>query len=182
MSKQKLLLIDGNSILNRAYFAMPMFNDSQGRNVNAVFGFVNILLKALDDYSPDKLIVAFDLRGKNFRKDIYPEYKANRTGMPDELAAQMPILHELLALMKVTVAEKGGVEADDIIGTVSSAFDGDSYIVSGDRDMFQLVSNKVTVLYTKRGVTEVEVITPDTLREKYGLTPEQVIESGAEVC
>ena len=176
MSKQKLLLIDGNSILNRAYFAMPMFNDSLGRNVNAVFGFVNILLKALDDYSPDKLIVAFDLRGKNFRKDIYPAYKANRTGMPDELAAQMPILHELLALMKVTVAEKGGVEADDIIGTVSSAFDGDSYIVSGDRDMFQLVSNKVTVLYTKRGVTEVEVITPDTLREKYGLTPEQVIE------
>lgn len=176
MSKQKLLLIDGNSILNRAYFAMPMMNDSEGRNVNAVFGFVNILIKALQDYTPDKLVVAFDLRGKNFRKEIYPEYKANRTGMPDDLAAQMPILHELLAAMKVTVVEKGGVEADDIIGTISSAFDGDSYIVSGDRDMFQLVSDNVTVLFTKRGVTEVDVITPESLMANYSLTPAQVIE------
>lgn len=176
MTKQKLLLIDGNSIINRAYFAMPMLNDSDGRNVNAVFGFMSILLKALQDYTPDKLVVAFDLRGKNFRKEIYPEYKANRSGMPDDLAAQMPILHELLALMKVTVVEKGGVEADDIIGTISSAFDGDSYIVSGDRDMFQLVSDNVTVLFTKRGVTEVEVITPDSLMTNYSLTPAQVIE------
>lgn len=176
MSKQKLLLIDGNSILNRAYFAMPMMNDSEGRNVNAVYGFVNILLKVLQDHSPDKLVVAFDLRGKNFRKEIYPEYKANRTGMPDDLAAQMPILHELLAAMKITVVEKGGVEADDIIGTISSAFDGYSYIVSGDRDMFQLVSDRVTVLFTKRGVTDVEVVTPQSLMANYSLTPEQVIE------
>lgn len=176
MSKQKLLLIDGNSILNRAYFAMPMMNDSEGRNVNAVYGFVNILLKALQDYAPNKLVVAFDLRGKNFRKEIYPEYKANRSGMPDDLAAQMPILHELLSAMKVTVAEKGGVEADDIIGTISSSFDGESYIVSGDRDMFQLVSDNVTVLFTKRGVTDVEVVTPASLSANYGLTPKQVIE------
>ncbi len=176
MSKQKLLLIDGNSILNRAYFAMPMMNDSEGRNVNAVYGFVNILLKALQDYTPNKLVVAFDLRGKNFRKEIYPDYKANRSGMPDDLAAQMPILHELLSAMKVTVAEKGGVEADDIIGTISSSFDGESYIVSGDRDMFQLVSDNVTVLFTKRGVTDVEVVTPMSLSANYGLTPKQVIE------
>ena len=176
MSKQKLLLIDGNSILNRAYFAMPMMNDSEGRNVNAVYGFVNILLKALQDYEPDKLVVAFDLHGKNFRKEIYPEYKATRAGMPDDLAAQMPVLHELLAAMKVTVVEKGGIEADDIIGTISSAFDGYSYIVSGDRDMFQLVSNNVTVLFTRRGVTDVEVITPLSLMSNYGLTPQQVIE------
>lgn len=176
MSRQKLLLIDGNSVLNRAYFAMPMMNDSDGRNVNAVYGFVNILFKALQDYSPDKLIVAFDIKGKNFRKEIYPEYKANRAGMPDDLAAQMPILHRLLATMKVTVVEKGGIEADDIIGTISSAFDGDSYIVSGDRDMFQLVSDSVTVLFTKRGVTDVEVVTPSSLGSNYGLTPPQVIE------
>ncbi len=176
MSKQKLLLIDGNSILNRAYFAMPMMNDSEGRNVNAVYGFVNILLKALQEYTPNKLVVAFDLRGKNFRKEIYPDYKANRSGMPDDLAAQMPILHELLSAMKVTVAEKGGVEADDIIGTISSSFDGESYIVSGDRDMFQLVSDNVTVLFTKRGVTDVEVVTPMSLSANYGLTPKQVIE------
>ncbi len=174
MSEQKLLLIDGNSILNRAYFALPMMNDAQGRNVNAVYGFVNILLKVLSDLAPDKLIVAFDMRGHNFRKDIYPEYKANRHGMPDDLAAQLPILHELLAAMRIEVAEKPGVEADDIIGTVSKAFDGKSFIVSGDRDMFQLVNDKVTVLYTKKGVTDVETITPETLKSNYDLTPAQV--------
>ena len=109
MSQQKLLLIDGNSIINRAYFAMPPLNDSEGRNVNAVYGFINILLKVLADYSPDKLIVAFDMRGHNFRKDIYPEYQANRHGMPDDLAAQMPILHDLLHSMNVAVVEKAGV-------------------------------------------------------------------------
>ena len=176
MAKQKLLLIDGNSILNRAYFAMPVLNDKDGRNVNAVYGFTNILLKVLSDYAPDKLIVAFDMRGHNFRKDIYPEYKANRHGMPDDLAAQMPILHELLATLGVSVVEKAGVEADDIIGTISKSFEGDSIIVSGDRDMLQLVSDKVTVLLTKKGVTEVETVTPDVLKSTYGLTPQQVIE------
>ena len=176
MSKQTLLLIDGNSILNRAYFAMPALNDKEGRNVNAVYGFVNILMKALADYKPNKLIVAFDMRGHNFRKDIYPEYKANRHGMPDDLAAQMPILHDLLKALRIAVVERAGVEADDIIGTISSAFDGDSLIVSGDRDMLQLVSDKVTVLLTKKGVTEVERVTPDVLKSSYGLTPGQVIE------
>ena len=176
MAKQRLLLIDGNSILNRAYFALPAMNDSEGRNTNAVYGFINILLKVLSDYAPDKLVVAFDMRGHNFRKDIYPEYKANRHGMPDDLAAQMPVLHDLLAAMKVAVVEKGGVEADDIIGTICKDFDGDSYIVSGDRDMLQLVSDKTTVLLTKKGVTEVEVLNPETLKSTYNLTPSQIIE------
>lgn len=172
----KLLLIDGNSILNRAYFALPPLNASDGRNVNAVYGFMNILLKVVADYAPEKLVVAFDMRGHNFRKDIYPEYKANRKGMPDDLAQQMPVLHDLLAEMQVTVVEKAGVEADDIIGTITADFDGESFIVSGDRDMLQLVSDKVTVLLTKRGVTEVESVTPETLRTNYGMTPAQVIE------
>ena len=172
----KLLLIDGNSIINRAYFAIQPLNDVEGRNVNAVYGFANILFKAIKDYSPDKLVVAFDLRGHNFRKDLYPEYKANRKGMPDDLAAQMPILHQLLSLMNVTVVEKAGVEADDIIGTLSRSHDGQSFILSGDRDMFQLVSDRVTVLFTKRGVTDVESVTPTTLKENYGLTPSQVVE------
>lgn len=176
MAKQKLLLIDGNSILNRAYFAIRPLNDQHGRNVNAVYGFINILLKALSDYAPDKLVVAFDMRGHNFRKDIYPEYKANRHGMPDDLAAQMPILHDLLHAMHISVVEKPGVEADDIIGTISKVFDGESYIVSGDRDMLQLVSDKVTVLLTKKGVTDVEVVNPETLKSIYNLTPYQVIE------
>lgn len=176
MAREKLLLIDGNSIVNRAYFAMPALNDKSGSNVNAVYGFVNILIKALSEYKPDKLVVAFDKRGHNFRKDLYPEYKANRTGMPDDLARQMPILHELLNKLRVKIVEQAGVEADDIIGTLAASFDGDSYVVSGDRDMFQLVSDKVTVLFTKRGVSDVEMITPQTLRENYRLTPRQVIE------
>ena len=177
MAKQKLLLIDGNSIVNRAYFAIRQpLTDAEGRNTNAIYGFVNILLKALADYAPDKLVVAFDMRGHNFRKDIYPEYKANRHGMPDDWAAQMPVLHELLAAMKVTVVEKAGVEADDIIGTISANNDYDTYVVSGDRDMLQLVSDKVTVLLTKKGITEVEVVNPETLKTIYNLTPYQVIE------
>ncbi len=176
MTKQKLLLIDGNSILNRAYFALPPLNDKDGNNVNAVYGFMNVLIKAVDDYKPDKLIVAFDKRGHNFRKDIYPEYKANRTGMPEDLFRQTPVLHELLSIMNITVVEEAGVEADDIIGTISAAFDGDSFIVSGDRDMFQLVSDRITVLFTRRGVTDVETVTPDTLMKNYNLMPKQVIE------
>ena len=172
----KLLLIDGNSIINRAYFALPPLNDKEGRNVNAVYGFVNILFKVVQDFAPDKLVVAFDKRGHNFRKDIYPEYKANRKGMPDDLANQMPVLHQLLQVMQVTVAEKEGVEADDIIGTITQNFDGESFIVSGDRDMFQLVSDKITVLFTKRGVTDVEKVTPEVLKTSYNLTPSQVVE------
>ena len=172
----KILLIDGNSILNRAYFALPALNDKQGRNVNAVFGFINIMLKVCQDYAPDKLVVAFDMRGHNFRKDIYPEYKANRKGMPDDLAMQMPVLHDLLAKMSVTVVEKAGVEADDIIGTITMDNGYENYVVSGDRDMLQLVSPSVTVLLTKRGVTEVESVDPETLKSVYNLTPSQVIE------
>ena len=176
MSKQKLLLIDGNSILNRAFFALPFLSDNQGRNVNAVYGFLNIFLKCIQDYTPDKVVVAFDMRGHNFRKDLYIEYKANRKGMPDDLAAQMPVLEEILNLMKVAVVKKAGVEADDIIGTISSHFDGESIIISGDRDMLQLVSDNVTVLLTKRGVTEVETVNPAYLQEVYHLTPKQIIE------
>ena len=95
---QKLILIDGNSLLNRAYFALPPMNDSQGRNVNAVYGFTNLLLKVLADYQPTNLAVTFDKRGDNFRKALYADYKANRKGMPDDLAEQMPILQNLLTM------------------------------------------------------------------------------------
>lgn len=176
MSEQKLMLIDGNSIINRAFFAIPPLNDSQGRNVNAVYGFISILLKAISDQKPNKLIVAFDKKGKNFRKELYPEYKANRKGMPEDLAAQLPILHELLDAMHVAVVEKAGIEADDIIGTICTAYDGTSVIVSGDRDMLQLVSEKTTVLLTKKGVTEVEENNPISITANYRLTPSQIVD------
>ena len=176
MNNQKLMLIDGNSVLNRAFFALPPLNDKDGKNVNAVYGFVNILLKIISTYQPDKLIVAFDKHGHNFRKDIYADYKATRKKMSDDLAAQVPVLHDLLKLMQVQIVEKAGVEADDILGTISRAFDGYSYIVSGDKDMLQLITDKTTVLLTKRGVTDVDSVDIDNISEKFGMRPLQVID------
>mgnify|MGYP004642814689 FL=1 len=176
MNNQKLMLIDGNSVLNRAFFALPPLNDKDGKNVNAVYGFVNILLKIISTYQPDKLIVAFDKHGHNFRKDIYADYKATRKKMSDDLAAQVPVLHDLLKLMQVQIVEKAGVEADDILGTISRAFDGHSYIVSGDKDMLQLITDKTTVLLTKRGVTDVDSVDIDNISEKFGMRPSQVID------
>ena len=176
MNNQKLMLIDGNSVLNRAFFALPPLNDKDGKNVNAVYGFVNILLKIISTYQPDKLIVAFDKHGHNFRKDIYADYKATRKKMSDDLAAQVPVLHDLLKLMQVQIVEKAGVEADDILGTISRAFDGHSYIVSGDKDMLQLITDKTTGLLTKRGVTDVDSVDIDNISEKFGMRPLQVID------
>ena len=176
MNTKKLMLIDGNSVLNRAFFALPPMNDKNGHNVNAVYGFVNIFLKLVDTYHPDKMIVAFDKHGHNFRKDIYPEYKATRKKMSDDLAEQVPVIHDLLAAMKVQIVEKAGVEADDIIGTIARAYDGQSYIVSGDRDMLQLVSDKTTLMLTKRGVTDVDCVDETNIVEKFGFTPQQVVE------
>lgn len=173
---QKLILIDGNSLLNRAYFALPPMNDNQGRNVNAVYGFTNLLLKVLADYNPTNLAVTFDKRGDNFRKALYADYKANRKGMPDDLAQQMPILQDLLSTMGVKVVQSAGIEADDLIGSLAKKFAVPTLIVSGDKDLFQLVNDTTTVLLTKKGITEVETITPQSLLDNYGLTPRQVIE------
>lgn len=172
----KLTLIDGNSILNRAYYAIPPLNDKQGRNVNAVYGFTNILLKVISDYKPTHLAVAFDMKGKNFRHELFSDYKANRKGMPDDLAQQMPILHDLLKTMQITIVEKVGAEADDIIGTLSKRFSSDTLIVTGDRDLLQLVDDSTTVLLTKKGITEVEKVDTNYLQEVYHLTPKQIIE------
>lgn len=172
----KLLLIDGNSLINRAYFALPPLNDSDGNNVNAVYGFVNLLLSALTNYAPTHLIVAFDAGGKNFRKDIYPDYKANRKGMPNDLAGQLPILINLLEHMNVKIVMHKGIEADDIIGTLVTKLDIDSIVVTGDRDMLQLVDNNTSVVLTKKGLQEVELVNPDTLQANYQLTSSQIIE------
>jgi len=174
---ERLLLIDGNSILNRAYFALPPLNTKDGVNVNAVYGFINMLIKAIDEYKPTHVAVAFDKKGENFRKKLFEGYKANRKGMPDDLAAQMPVIHDVLSSMDIKILEKAGVEADDIIGTVSRMLDMQSYIIiSGDRDMLQLVDATTTVALTKRGITDVEINDENSIMENYGLTPRQIIE------
>ena len=157
---EKLVLIDGNSLLNRAFYATPVFTTKSGMPTNAIFGFVKLLLKIIGDVNPKYLVVAFDLKAPTFRHKMYDGYKATRKGMPDELAAQVEPLKGLLSAMKIAMCSKEGLEADDIIGTLSKKFDVHSYIYTGDRDSFQLVDDKTDVYFTKRGVSDVFLYLP----------------------
>ena len=174
--KETFVLIDGNSLLNRAYYAIPPLNSAEGKNVNAVYGFINILLKVLSEIKPRYLAIAFDRRGKNFRHQIYSQYKATRKGMPDDLALQMPILFEILDEMKIRRYGELGVEADDVIGTIAKKFNEKFIVVSGDRDLLQLVDNNIDVWLTKKGITEVEVVTEKNIKELYELSPNQIVD------
>lgn len=171
----KLLLLDSNSLVNRAYFAMPALTDPTGRPTGGIFGFVNMLVKLIAEEKPTHIACAFDVHAPTFRHKQYAEYKAGRKPMAEELRAQIPLLKELLDKMKIKVVELAGYEADDILGTLSLEADCPTIVVSGDKDVLQLVSDKVTVLHTKRGITDVIRYTPERLAEE-GLTPNQVPE------
>lgn len=173
---EKLVLIDGNSLLNRAFYATPIFTTRSGMPTNAIFGFVKLLFKILDGDKPDYLIVAFDLKAPTFRHKMYTEYKATRKGMPDDLAVQLEPLKSLLKAMKVAMCSKEGLEADDVIGTLSAKFDVHSYIYTGDRDSFQLVDDKTDVYYTKRGVSDLLKLNINNFKEETGLSPSQIID------
>ncbi len=173
---EKLVLIDGNSLLNRAYYATPIFSTRSGMPTNAIFGFIKLLFKILDDIKPEYLIVAFDLKAPTFRHKMYTEYKANRKGMPDDLAAQVEPLKNLLVAMKIATCSKEGVEADDIIGTLSNKFDVHSYIYTGDRDSFQLVDGKTDVHYTKKGVSDLLKLNAENFKSELGIEPKQIID------
>ena len=172
----KLVLIDGNSLLNRAYYATPVFSTRSGMPTNAIFGFVKLLFKILDDIKPEYLIVAFDLKAPTFRHKMYDGYKANRKDMPEDLAVQIEPLKNLLSAMKICICTKEGVEADDIIGTLSNKFDVHSYIYTGDRDSFQLVDNKTDVHFTRRGVSDLQKLNIDNFKSETGLEPSQIID------
>ena len=180
----KLVLIDGNSILNRAFYGImgsKMLTTKDGKYTNAVYGFLAILFKVLEDTKPGYIAVAFDLKAPTARHKMYEGYKANRKGMPNELAEQMPIVKEILTAMNITIIEKETYEADDILGTLSKKAEKegmDVVIVSGDRDTFQLASNKVTIRipHTKVGKTEVDYFDEKAIIEKYGVKPIQLIE------
>ena len=181
---KKIVLIDGNSILNRAFYGImgnKMLMTPDGKYTNAVYGFLAILFKVLEDIEPEYLMVTFDLKAPTARHKMYDGYKATRKGMPNELAEQMPILKDILHLMNITIIEKEGYEADDVLGTVSKKAEKEGFdvtIVSGDRDTFQLTSNKIKVRipHTKMGKTETEVFDENAVIEKYGVTPKQLIE------
>ena len=151
MEKQeKLVLIDGNSLINRAFYALPLLSNSNGEYSNAVYGFCNILFKIIEQEQPKYMAVAFDVGLPTFRHELFAEYKAGRKKMPDELAMQLPILKNLLKNMNIKVFEQPGIEADDLIGTLAKKFDVKTIIVSGDRDLFQLVDDTTSVWF---GVT-----------------------------
>ena len=178
MATKKLLLIDGHSMAYRAFFALPAenFTTAQGQHTNAIYGFATMLISLLKDEKPTHVAVAFDVSRKTFRSEIFPEYKANRAKTPDEFRSQMSYLHELVKGFGINQFEIEGFEADDIIATITKRAEKEGaevLICTGDRDSFQLVTKQTTVLYPKRGVSEMARMTPDAVQEKYGMSPEQ---------
>ena len=173
----KLLVIDGNSILNRAFYGIRLLSNKKGMFTNAITGFFNIYLKLISGFNPDCAAVAFDLKAPTFRHNMFDGYKAGRKGMPEELAMQLPVVKELLRAMGVKVVECEGYEADDILGTLSAEFEKNGHeciIATGDRDSFQLVTDKVTV---NLAATKEDILyTPEKIFEVYGVKPLQMIE------
>lgn len=177
-TQKRLLLIDGHSMAYRAFFALPAenFTTAQGQHTNAIYGFATMLISLLKDEKPTHVAVAFDVSRKTFRTEIFPEYKANRAKTPDEFRSQMSYLHELVKGFGINQFEIEGYEADDIIATITKRAEKEGaevLICTGDRDSFQLVTPQTTVLYPKRGVSEMARMTPDAVQEKYGMSPDQ---------
>jgi len=177
-AKSRVLLIDGHSMAYRAFFALPAenFTTAQGQHTNAIYGFATMLISLLKEEKPSHVAVAFDVSRKTFRTEIFPEYKANRAKTPDEFRSQMSYLHELVAGFGITQFEVEGYEADDILATITKRAEKEGaeiLICTGDRDSFQLVSEATTVLYPKRGVSEMARMTPDAVQEKYGMSADQ---------
>ena len=173
----KLILIDGNSLLNRAYYAMAVFSTKDGLPTNGIFGFVKLLFKILEDEKPRYLVVTFDVHEPTFRHKMYADYKATRKPMPEDLVVQVPVLKELLTAMDIRILEKAGYEADDLIGTLSRAFpETETLIYTGDRDSYQLIDEHTSVCMTRRGVSDVDRLTQDNFYIKEGITPAQVID------
>ena len=173
----RLLLIDGHSVAYRAFFALPVenFSTTTGQHTNAVFGFTSMLINVLRDEKPTHVGVAFDVSRKTFRSEEYADYKGNRSKSPAEFTGQISLIKDVLEALGVTTFEKDGFEADDIIGTLTTqatAAGMEVLICTGDRDAFQLVSDATTVLYPRKGVSDLARFTPTAVEEKYGVTPD----------
>lgn len=178
MSK-RLVIIDGNSLINRAFYALPDLITKEGIHTNGVFGFIKMVNKIMEEYNPNYLSVAFDLKAPTFRHLEYKEYKGQRKKMPGELAQQMPIMKEILDAYKIHRTELEGFEADDLIGTIArfcEERDFEVIIVTGDKDALQLVSDKVKVMITRKGISNLEAFDDEMVKEKFGVTPNQIID------
>lgn len=173
---KKLVLIDGNSLLNRAFYATPVFTTKNGVPTNAIFGFTKLLFKIISDVKPDYLIAAFDMKAPTFRHKMFEGYKATRKPMPEDLAVQVEPLKGLLKAMNIAICQQEGVEADDVLGTLSNKFEVYSYIYTGDRDSYQLVNEKTEVCFTKRGVSDLLHLNAENFKDETGLQPFQIID------
>lgn len=178
---QKLVLIDGHSILNRAFYGVPDLTNSQGFHTNAIHGFLNIMFKILEEETPDYLTVAFDVHAPTFRHEIYQEYKGTRKPMPEELREQVPVMKQMLQAMGIRIVEQAGLEADDILGTLAVRAEKEGMevaLVSGDRDLLQIASEhiKIRIPKTKSGRTEVENYYAEDVKARYQVTPKQFID------
>lgn len=174
-----LIIIDGNSLMNRAYYALPELMNKKGQHTSAIYGFANILYKLLDTYKPTHLSVAFDLKAPTFRHIQYKEYKGTRKGMPEELREQVEPLKQMIDAFGINRLEIEGYEADDIIGTVSKYCSDKGYkvlIITGDKDALQLASENIRILFTKKGISEIDEYGYDEMIDRYGITPKQFID------
>ena len=179
--KNKLVLIDGHSILNRAFYGVPPLTNSEGLHTNAVYGFLNIMFKVLEEEDADHLAVAFDLPEPTFRHRMYEGYKGNRKPMPEELAQQVPLMKDVLKSMGIPIMTLAGFEADDILGTLakkSAAAGATVSVVSGDRDLLQLADThiKIRIPRTSKGVTQVKDYYPEDVKAEYQVTPGEFID------
>lgn len=180
--KENIVIIDGSSLLYRAFYAIPHLTDAQGHPTNAVYGFLNMLLKLYGELDPQYVAVAFDKSKHTFRNDLFDGYKATRKPAPDDLRPQFALIREVLACLGICVLEQEGYEGDDIIGTLARRTAADGYavaVVTGDRDALQLVTDDVTVYLTKKGITNMLAVTPAVMESEYGYTPAQVIDMKA---
>lgn len=176
---ERLLILDSNSLLNRAFYAIPPLTNSEGIHTNAVYGFTNMLFKMKEEIKPDYIVAAFDRKAPTFRHKEYEDYKAGRKKMPPELGEQFPLVKEVLNLLAVNIYEIDGFEADDIIGTLAQFAEKNGievFIVTGDRDALQLASDNIKVVITKKGVTETAVYNKEAFIEEFGVTPTQYID------
>ncbi|HZJ82833.1 MAG TPA: DNA polymerase I [Clostridia bacterium] len=182
MNKKRIMIIDGHSLMYRAFYGIPLLTTSKGVFTNAIYGVTNMLFNLVEEYHPHYMAVAFDLKAPTFRHEIYEEYKGHRQKAPEELVPQFDLLRELLKEMDIAVFEKEGYEADDILGTfagIAEEQDLEGYLVTGDRDAMQLVSANTTLLLNRRGTTDMHRFDPKEVEKVYGLTPDQMIDNKA---
>ncbi len=172
----KLVLIDGNSLINRAFYATPPLSAKDGTPTNAVYAFVNMLVRIIGDIKPQYILVAFDRKEPTFRHEMYADYKGTRKPMPEDLRPQIDLMKKVLDTMGISRYEQAGIEADDIIGSMAKRYKGDTIIITGDKDSFQLVDETTSVYFTRRGITETEIYSNENFKEKTGIEPIQIID------